>query len=650
MDTSSKTSAVIAKIILLLFVLMMVAIFLMKPSLNSSVSRAAQGERVFENAIPENAPFRLKIKKEKEKSFKDLKDETWVREFELEFTNISDKPIFFVYINLITDVKIDDSHLIFALVYGRPELGDIITKAGPDDPSIKPGETYVFKIHPGQVPAWEMSLRDKSHPDATRIKAHIQMLSFGDGTGYFVNKPYPRSDKRQSKRNDQMRPPDKGAEILGWPSGEQSTQPKTPRINETPVTLLPAFLLDRNSLTISSSEGGDEPNVNCGLFDNCVGISPYSAVVCYNCPPQNRPGFDSAGDCVELTSERLDCFIDGEKYFCQQINILPCGLGPGPTPPPTSTPTPAPCLYCADPNAIGPADCSNPAQPVCPFYQIQRFGCCYPVTCPSPTPPPPSCPPDYMPGFYMGYPFCDYLPPCVLIPTPFPTPPPSMCPFGQTYNPDAGMCCPNSPEPVDCGFPMPISGCPYEHVANCGNTPIIIDVAGNGFQLTSAANGVDFDFDGNSDHVKEQLSWTAPDSEDAFLVLDRNRNGIVDSGRELFGNLTPQPGHPHQNGFLALAEYDKSAQGGNGDGLITQTDAVFAGLRLWQDMNHNGISEANELHRLAEFGVQTLELNYKESKRTDQFGNEFRYRGKVKDTHGSQLGRWAWDVFLVSGP
>ena len=232
-------------------------------------------------------------------------------------------------------------------------------------------------------------------------------------------------------------------------------------------------------------------------------------------------------------------------------------------------------------------------------------------------------------------------------PTPQPTLPPSMCPFGQTYNPDAGMCCPNSPEPVDCGFPMPISRCPYEHVANCGNTPIIIDVAGNGFQLTSAANGVDFDFEGNSDHVKERLSWTAPGSDDAFLILDRNGNGLVDSGRELFGNLTPQPAHLHQNGFLALAEYDKAAHGGNGDGLITQTDAVFAGLRLWQDMNHNGISETNELHRLADFGLQALELNYKESKRVDQFGNQFRYRAKVKDAQGAQLGRWAWDVFLV---
>jgi hypothetical protein len=196
MDIRPRTSIAFAKTLVLLFVLMLVAIFLMKAPATSSSSRV-QEERVFENAIPENAPIRIKIKKEKEKSFKDVKDESWVREFELEVKNTGEKPIYFIYINLLTDVKIGNSPLIFALVYGRAELGDIITKAQPDDPSIKPGETYIFKIHPGQVQAWEHSLDKKSHPDALIIKPHIQMLSFGDSTGYFVNKPYPPAGKRQ---------------------------------------------------------------------------------------------------------------------------------------------------------------------------------------------------------------------------------------------------------------------------------------------------------------------------------------------------------------------------------------------------------------------------------------------------------------------
>jgi hypothetical protein len=83
------------------------------------------------------------------------------------------------------------------------------------------------------------------------------------------------------------------------------------------------------------------------------------------------------------------------------------------------------------------------------------------------------------------------------------------------------------------------------------------------------------------------------------------------------------------------------------DGLITASDAAFSRLRLWQDLNHNGVSEASELHTLIEFGLATLELRYKESKKTDEHGNQLRYRAKVKDVHGRQIGRWAWDVFLL---
>lgn len=178
--------------------------------------------------------------------------------------------------------------------------------------------------------------------------------------------------------------------------------------------------------------------------------------------------------------------------------------------------------------------------------------------------------------------------------------------------------------------------------------PILIDVSGDGYSLTSAADGVRFDMAGDGTPV--QMAWTSAGSDDAFLALDRNGNGIIDNGAELFSTFTPQPQPAKgsvKNGWAALAVYDLPANGGNGDGWIDAHDAVYSKLLLWVDKNHNGKSEPGELFGLAQLGIVRINLNYTLNNWTDAYGNAFRYRSSV--VHQNPYpgeNDWAYDVLL----
>jgi hypothetical protein len=177
----------------------------------------------------------------------------------------------------------------------------------------------------------------------------------------------------------------------------------------------------------------------------------------------------------------------------------------------------------------------------------------------------------------------------------------------------------------------------------CVESPIIIDVGGQGFLLTSVAGGVTFDMAGTGNPI--QIAWTAPNANNAFLALP-DADGFVPNGKQLFGNFTPQPTSATPNGFAALAVYDDPKNGGNGDGIIDAGDAIFPSLRLWIDANHDGIAQAEELHTLPSLGVNSISLNYKADLRTDQYGNLFRFRAQVNPGNPASVGRMAYDVFF----
>src|SRR5260370_33756467 len=115
--------------------------------------------------------------------------------------------------------------------------------------------------------------------------------------------------------------------------------------------------------------------------------------------------------------------------------------------------------------------------------------------------------------------------------------------------------------------------------------------------------------------------------------------------KEMFGDLTVQPKGPKPNGFLALAEFDKPENGGNGNGYIDPGDTVYAKLRLWLDKNHDGVSQPWELFSLDSQGIAALDLKYTESGYQDDFGNRFRYQSTLVDRQGLHNRRRVYDVF-----
>jgi hypothetical protein len=197
------------------------------------------------------------------------------------------------------------------------------------------------------------------------------------------------------------------------------------------------------------------------------------------------------------------------------------------------------------------------------------------------------------------------------------------------------------------------TGCPtgqiyYDGCCATTGSPILIDLAHNGFDLTNMSAGVKFAI-GPTNFVY-QVAWTEPGTDDAWLVLDRNGNGRIDNGVELFGNHTPQPDPPkgeQKNGYRALSVFDGHAEGGNEDGEITPADRVFASLRLWRDGNHNGQSEPGELLTLDSAGIVSISLDYRESKRRDEFGNVFQFRSRVSLILNGRMSQTeSVDVFL----
>ena len=133
-----------------------------------------------------------------------------------------------------------------------------------------------------------------------------------------------------------------------------------------------------------------------------------------------------------------------------------------------------------------------------------------------------------------------------------------------------------------------------------GKDPLALDLDGDGIETVGADGSVLFDHDG--DGVKTGTGWVRPD--DGLLVFDRNGNGLIDDGTELFGvDTVMSSGIKARDGFEALRDLDT-----NSDGIFNAQDAQFGNVRVWRDFNQNGISEAAELFSLDSIRIAAINL------------------------------------------
>ena len=162
--------------------------------------------------------------------------------------------------------------------------------------------------------------------------------------------------------------------------------------------------------------------------------------------------------------------------------------------------------------------------------------------------------------------------------------------------------------------------------------PLILDLDGDGIETVASTNGAYFDHDGNG--FAERTGWAG--SDDGLLVLDRNSDGIINNGTELFGDQTIlQNGQTASNGFQALAEFDV-----NSDGRIDANDAVYTQLKIWQDLDGDGYSQADEMKSLPDLGINAINMAHTVTNIPDGQGNTQVQAGTFEkaDSTAGQIG------------
>ncbi|WP_140158852.1 calcium-binding protein [Acinetobacter pittii] len=160
--------------------------------------------------------------------------------------------------------------------------------------------------------------------------------------------------------------------------------------------------------------------------------------------------------------------------------------------------------------------------------------------------------------------------------------------------------------------------------------PLTLDLDHDGLETRAPSISSPIMFDHTGTGIRTSTGWVLPD--DGFLVLDRNGNGTIDNGTELFGDSTPlMNGSFAKNGFEALADQDT-----NQDGKVDAQDANWLALKVWRDLNQDGISQANELFSMSALDIDGINVTSSGHSQILENGNEIAELGTYYKTNGSQ--------------
>ncbi|MGZ8842829.1 MAG: hypothetical protein ACXW18_04150 [Pyrinomonadaceae bacterium] len=298
---SQRNLGTVVRILFAVVVLAAALLLLSKARSDPAAAKLTQTpaatRRLLEMRVHEKAPIRVKIKREKEKRVRDLDNENWARDLELEVKNIGDKPIYYLYFQLhVPEAKIQNGYQNFSIVYGRVALSKWDEKVTSEDVTIKPGETIILKLEENDLRGWDQARDFGFVPKHIRgIRLVFLDLNFGDGTGFDGGTPWPRSGT--IKPISDLHPPNVSDSSRLVPLDYGRLVDKNTDGREDAGLIQPASFVSKDpvkGLSIASARNeAPDPDCNC-VNSSCRHGTKYTIntseanVSCYQCGEVTR--------------------------------------------------------------------------------------------------------------------------------------------------------------------------------------------------------------------------------------------------------------------------------------------------------------------------------------------------------------------------